>query len=231
MKTSGCEGGDLNPHGCYPLAPQGIEAAGDVNDSDGLANAVEPSKDTKSQAGESLRGAAPRKKRGPYKLRPASDRFWPKVDKSGDCWLWLGFIDHAGYGRFRVGGRAGKSERAHRAAWEMTVAPIPAGMELCHHCDNPRCVRPDHMFVGTHAENMADAAAKKRFTSPLGELSGRARFKDGDVLEMHRLHASGLGYRRIAKLVGTTKSTVYYVLTGRRWPHIKAEFERQRRAS
>jgi hypothetical protein len=93
-------------------------------------------------------------------MRTLAERFWEKVDKSGDCWLWTASLSGNGYGHISVS--LGKFRAAHRVAWEMENGPIPAGMYLCHRCDTPRCVRPSHMFVGTPSDNMKDCAAKGR---------------------------------------------------------------------
>lgn len=85
-------------------------------------------------------------------------RFWSHVDQSGECWKWTG-MTVVGYGTLRVNARPTK---AHRFSWELHNGPIPDGLFVCHHCDNPACVRPSHLFLGTHSDNMRDMRAKGR---------------------------------------------------------------------
>lgn len=98
--------------------------------------------------------------------KPAIDRFMAHVCKTETCWLWIGSKKKNGYGRFSPGGH-GVNILAHRASWEFHFGPIPSGLFVCHHCDTPACVRPDHLFLGTHEENMADMWAKGRAAQQL----------------------------------------------------------------
>ena len=92
---------------------------------------------------------------------PAEDRFWAKVDKSGDCWLWTGAIFAGnGYGQFSPAHHVNVA--AHRFSWELHNGPIPDGLLVCHHCDTPLCVRLDHLFLGTASDNMQDMIRKGR---------------------------------------------------------------------
>lgn len=91
------------------------------------------------------------------------ERLWSRVQKGPGCWLWTGSCIAAGYGQIEVreNGRR-KSLRVHRVVWELLRGPIPEGLVLCHTCDNPPCCNPDHLFVGTHRDNILDMVSKGR---------------------------------------------------------------------
>src|SRR4051812_9455441 len=98
------------------------------------------------------------RKRGP-KQAPLEERFWSRVNKTANCWLWTGALDGYGYGYFYVGD--GRVAKAHRMAFLLTAFD-PGELDVLHSCDNPRCVRPSHLFLGTQADNLADMRTKGR---------------------------------------------------------------------
>ena len=96
------------------------------------------------------------------------DRFWKNVYKTEHCWFWIGYTSKDGYGKMSHYPKHGCAMRSHRASWIIHKGPIPASVNVLHHCDNRLCVRPTHLFLGTHLQNTKDRVSK-------GVLSGRAR--------------------------------------------------------
>lgn len=153
------------------------------------------------------------------------ERFWSKTSlgETG-CMEWTGSRFRTGYGRFRLKGR---TQSAHRVAYELSVGPIPDGMLICHRCDNPPCVNPDHLFVGTKSDNAADMIRKGRHwivTDPSRRRTGadahRATLTVDAVRTVFVLRREGLSQRAIAKSVGTTQGHVSRILNGKTWPEV-----------
>ena len=146
-------------------------------------------------------------------------RFWAKVDKSGECWLWQASRSAFGHGRFGIGKH---NSYAHRVAWELTYGPIPLGMNVCHNCpggDNPACVNPAHLFLGTKRDNMRDAAHKGRLSR--GEGSHLSKLTDARVRWLRdRYAAGGVSYSQLAAELGLTQTPVYNAINRITWKHI-----------
>ncbi len=108
--------------------------------------------------------------------------------------------------------------RAHRLSWEFAHGPIPKGTEVCHRCDNPPCVNPAHLFLGTHAENMADMTAKGR--SARGERSHHAKITETQAIEIRQKCADGASQSVIAREFGLSSRAVSDIKLGRRWSYL-----------
>jgi hypothetical protein len=159
---------------------------------------------------------------GPRYGRTPAQRFWPKVDKSGDCWVWTASKNDRGYGHF---GRGGRTVSAHRVAWELARGPIPEGLWVLHKCDNPPCVNPAHLFLGTPGDNARDREAKGRGNQGgggprAGEVNGRAKVTGEIVMEMRRRYAEGENAAALGRLFGITQSAAHQAVSGRSWKHL-----------
>lgn len=147
------------------------------------------------------------------------ERFWQKVSKSdGDgCWNWTAALTADGYGR--IGNGSGKLLKSNRASWMIHFGPIPDGACVCHRCDNRACVRPDHLFLGTQAENVADMMAKKRVAR--GERRGTSWLREHQVIMIRRIYYEGrLNQTEIATLVGTSPDNISRITSGKRWSYL-----------
>ncbi len=167
---------------------------------------------------ESMGGVA----MGP-KPRPIEERFWGKVaisDKD-DCWLWAGARFQRGYGKIYSGGKSSRLIRAHRVAYELTYGSIPNQLHVLHKCDNPPCVNPRHLFLGTQLDNNRDRYLKGRSRGAKGQSNCNAKLTDDDVRQIHRFVASGDGPTRIAKRYKVSRQLIWQISTGKIWGHVK----------
>lgn len=163
------------------------------------------------------------------------ERLWSNMDKTGECWLWVGKRTKAGYGVLSV---RGQEQYTHRLAWEFTNGLIPEGMDVLHHCDNPPCGRPAHLFPGTAVDNSRDMYAKGRGTPPphytgdahpfrrrpelvrRGERHPKVKLTEEDVLRIRKEHAQGASYEQLASRYGVDKSNIGYIVSGKTWRHL-----------
>ncbi len=140
------------------------------------------------------------------------EKFLQFVVQAEGCWGWIGPLHNAGYGRLAHD----KMELlAHRIAYELFVGPIPDGMHVLHHCDNPPCMNPAHLFLGTHADNMRDMVVKGR--SQRGERNGQSKLTEGQVLEIRKVHAGGDSQKELAQRYGVDRSMVNRIVNGKNW--------------
>lgn len=151
-----------------------------------------------------------------------SERFWKKVKKGPDCWEWTGTKNTTlGHGVMREGPRgASKQLFAHRVSWELHNGPIPDGMWVLHRCDNPPCVRPDHLYVGTPADNVRDREARGRSRVLRGSRNARATTDEQTILTLRARVADGETIAAAAQALGLSYPTAYLAVKRRSWRHI-----------
>ncbi|MGE4197670.1 MAG: HNH endonuclease signature motif containing protein [Phycisphaerales bacterium] len=161
-------------------------------------------------------------------------RFWEKVDKSDDasCWNWTASKRHKGYGAF-VHTMDGKyvQGRAHRFSYMLHIGEIPSGMFVLHKCDNPACVNPSHLFLGTNHDNVRDMVSKGRHVPGGTHCKSNGKWKKGinhhnakltpqAVREIRLLHGNGMSCPKLGVKFGVTTKTIWTVVKGERWKHV-----------
>ncbi len=140
-----------------------------------------------------------------------TQRFWAKVQTGPDCWVWTASTGPKGYGQFQVGrgGDKSKMARAHRVAWELAYGAIPVGMCVLHKCDNRLCVRPEHLWLGSQGQNMADMDAK-------GRRAHRGKYLSDEQVARIRARRDSSTQEQLAKEYGVTQSCISKIMNGRR---------------
>lgn len=181
--------------------------------------------------------------------REAIARFNSKVVRSADCWGWLGAINDSGYGFMSL---KDYPIRAHRLSWLIHRGEIPTGKWVLHTCDNPSCTNPQHLYIGTHSDNVRDMVERGRSCSgdknamrrpdvaaqhrgdqhwmkqkperiARGQRQSHAKLTDSDVLEIHKLFAEGrISKAAIARQFGVDRTNVSQIIRGKAWTHVKA---------
>lgn len=155
------------------------------------------------------------------------DRFWLKINKTSSsiyyngtrCWVCTSYKHTQGYGLFKVKGEHGYIHKgAHRISYEIKYGSIPESIKVCHHCDNPPCVNPEHLFLGTQKDNMMDAAKKERLGKAKGSKNGYSKLTEAQVIVIlgdTRFH------KQIAKDYNVTRSVISGIKRGYSWKHVK----------
>ncbi len=147
------------------------------------------------------------------------ERFWANVEMGVDCWLWQGRPSFKnGYGEIHV---RGKTLSSHRYSWQLHYGTIPKGLSVLHSCDVRMCVNPNHLFLGTMADNMADKLAKGRQAK--GESNGNAKLTASQVIRIRGLYAHSTSIREIATAFKVSADLVYRIVKRELWKHILDE--------
>jgi len=146
----------------------------------------------------------------------ASDPFWGKVEKTETCWLWTGSKCRGGYGVH--GGKYINEKRVHRHSWTLHNGEIQEGINVLHKCDVRNCVNPDHLFLGSHADNMKDMKIKgRRKGVNSGENNGRAKLNNKKADEIRELYKKGLSQQEIAVMYGVSQPQISKVIQNKRF--------------
>lgn len=153
-------------------------------------------------------------------------RFWSKVEKGPGCWIWKSKSPSRA-----VFWHNSRSFVAARVMWELMHGSIPVGLCVCHHCDNPRCVNPDHLFLGTYADNVADKKRKGR--QARGETHGTAKLSAKQVVEIRRQYfVNGVPLQTLAEKFNMHFSQIWHIVRRVQWDHLPVEpFERKRKTN
>ncbi len=153
------------------------------------------------------------------KDRPLVEKFMSRLDKDeSGCWLWRGVLRASGHAHWRT---RQYRDYAHRWSYRLFRGEIPAGAFVCHTCDVAHCVNPDHLYIGSHRDNMRDMKERGRAARPIGEAHPMARLNEEQVRHIRHAKAAGASAPDLACAFGVSASTINMAASGRNWKHIK----------
>ena len=149
------------------------------------------------------------------KCKPIEPRFFNKVDKTGDCWLWIGSTYICGYGRMSWNG---KTQSSHRISWKLKFGEIPNNLFVLHKCDEKLCVNPDHLFLGTQRDNILDLVKKGRNAKHHSRKWKQLRKRS--IIRIRKLYEEFKNYSKIANIYKVSRVTIMNVVKRKTWKHI-----------
>jgi hypothetical protein len=146
-------------------------------------------------------------------------RFWSKVNRrdSKECWNWKATLNKYDYGQIKY---SGKLILSHRLVWILIHGEIPENMCVLHHCDNPSCCNPSHLYLGTHQDNMRDRSSRGRTSRHTGESNGRAKLTRNTVMKIRDQIKNGLSYGAVAKMFKISNATIGHIARYETWRNI-----------
>jgi hypothetical protein len=156
-------------------------------------------------------------------MKNLEEKFWEKVDKNGcfcerlqsRCWIWNGWKISGGYGKIKINGIV---IYAHRFVWNITNGEIPVGILVCHKCDNPSCVNPEHLFLGTMKDNMQDKIKKGRGNFACGERNGSAKLCEKDVISIRdRYNQKNITQEKLAREYNVSDALISLIINYKNW--------------
>ena len=151
-------------------------------------------------------------------MKNLKDKFWSKVIKTSNCWEWGGYKEINGYGRICINR---KRYLTHRLSFKLKYGKIPNGLCVLHHCDNPSCVRPDHLFLGTIADNNKDSMLKGRKVHLIGETNGRSKLIKENIPLIRKLYNCGnITQAELGRKFNVCLSTIGYIVNNKTWKHL-----------
>lgn len=161
-----------------------------------------------------------------YTKIPIEERFWKKVIKKTtfECWEWNAAKNPNGYGLIGLGSKKDGLIKAHRASWIIKFGNIPNNMCVLHKCDNPKCVNPEHLFLGNQLDNVCDCISKKRHSQPpvrFGEKNNKSKLSKADVIEIKKIfNSSNISQRKFAKKYNVSHGTIGAILRNKTWKEV-----------